>query len=105
MTVAKLVKLAEVAAVDTAMYITQDLKGLATKHGWDSKSIDGLSVSYSNSSFSVDVDPTVENDVSRLEYGTERVAPTAVLRKYGSNTQEAEKFFIKNLEKKVGVKL
>jgi hypothetical protein len=104
-TVAKLVKLAEDTAEDTAKFITADLKGLAGKHGWDSKAIAGVSVSYSNSSFSIDVDPEVENDVSRLEYGTERIAPTAVFRKYNSNTKEAEKFFIKNLEKKVGVAL
>jgi hypothetical protein len=104
-TIAKLVKLAEDTAEDTAKFITEDLKGLAGKHGWDSKAIAGVSVSYSNSSFSINVDSEVEDDVSRLEYGTERIAPTAVFRKYNSNTKEAEKFFIKNLEKKVGVAL
>lgn len=105
MTIAKLVDLAEDAAENTAKFITEDLKGLANKHGWDSKSIDGVSVTYSNSSFAIDVDSEVENDVSRLEYGTERVAPTAVFRKYNSNTKEAEKFFIKDFEKKVGIRL
>lgn len=105
MTIAKLVKLAEDTAEDTAKFITEDLKGLAGKHGWDAKSINGVSVNYENSTFSIDVDAAVKNDVSRLEYGTEDVPPTAVFRKYGANTQEAEKFFIKNLEKKVGILL
>lgn len=105
MAVKKLVELAEISARDTAKFLTEDVKELATKHGWDSKSINGVSVSYSNESFSIDVEAEVENDVSRLEYGTETVAPTAVFRKYSSNTKEAEKFFIKNLEKKVGILL
>lgn len=105
MTIAKLVKLAEDTAEDTAKFITADLKGLAGKHGWDSRAIDGVSVTYKNSTFSMDVDAEVKNDVSRLEYGTERIAPTAVFRKYSSSTKEAEKFFIKNFEKKVGIKL
>jgi hypothetical protein len=104
-TIAKLVKLAEDTAEDTAKFITADLKGLAGKHGWDSRSIDAVSVTYENSTFSIDVDAEVENDVSRLEYGTERIAPTAVFRKYNSSTKEAEKFFIKNFEKKVGIRL
>lgn len=105
MTITSLVNLAEDAAENTAKFITEDLKGLANKHGWDSKSIDGVSVSYSSSSFSIDVDSEVKNDVSRLEYGTETVSPTAVFRKYNSNTKEAEKFFIKDFEKKVGIRL
>ena len=105
MTIAKLVKLAENAAEDTAKFITEDLKGLASKHAWSTEAIDGVSVNYNNSEFSVDVNPEVEREVFTLEYGTETAPPTAVFRKYGSNTKDAERFFIKNLEKKVGISL
>lgn len=105
MAVTTLVKLAELSADDTAKFITEDVKELATKHGWDATSVNGVAVKYSDSEFSFDISPETENSVMRLEYGTETVAPTAVFRKYGSNTKEAEKVFIKGLEKRVGISL
>jgi hypothetical protein len=100
-----LVELAEEAAKDTASIISDDLKALATQHGWDSEAVDAIKVNYSNGDFSIDVEPEQENKVMTLEYGTETTSPTAVFRKYGSNTKDAEKFFIKNLSSKVGVSL
>jgi hypothetical protein len=103
--VKKLVDLAEESAKDTARFITEDVRDLAVKHGWESESVEGVSVNYDNSAFSFEIAPEVEHSVMNLEYGTETTAPTAVFRKYGSNTKEAERVFIRGLEKRVGVSL
>jgi hypothetical protein len=55
--------------------------------------------------YSLDIAPEVENKVMTLEYGTEVVAPTAVIRKYSNNTSKAQRFFIKSMEKQLGVSL
>ena len=101
----KLVGLAEEAAKDTANVISDDLKSIATQHGWDSEAVNSIEVKYSNGEFSINIQPEQEQNVMNLEYGTEATFPTAVLRKYGSNTKSAEKFFIKDLSSKVGVSL
>jgi hypothetical protein len=40
-----------------------------------------------------------------LEYGTPDTRPTAAVRKYSNNTQDAENAFITGLEKELGVAL
>lgn len=105
MTVKKLVKLAAESAEDTAKFITKDIQDLAVKHGWDSEAVNGVAVKYEDSSFSFDIDSEVNDSVTRLEYGTERIPPAPVLRKYGSNTKPAEKVLIRGLEKRFGILL
>jgi hypothetical protein len=103
--VKKLVELAAESAKDTAKFISEDVRDLATKHGWDPETVDGVSVNYDDSSFSLNIAPEVEHSAMNLEYGTETTAPTAVFRKYASNTKKAEQVFIRGLEKRIGVLL
>jgi hypothetical protein len=93
------------AALDTAVFITRDLKASATQHGWDKESVSKTRVTYTPKGYALSVEPEAEQNVMRLEYGTERVAPTAVIRKYSNNTAAAERFFIKSLESHLGAKL
>lgn len=105
MAVDKLEDAARNAAYDMAQFITRDIQASATQHGWGKDAVNSTRVVYTGSSYALDIKPEVEQDVMRLEYGTERVAPTAVIRKYSNNTAKAERLFIKSMEKQLGVQL
>jgi hypothetical protein len=105
MAVDKLETAAKQAAYDMAEFITRDIQSNATQHGWDTESVKSTRVIYTGKKYALDVAPEVEHKVMTLEYGTEVVAPTAVIRKYANNTSKAEKLFIKSMEKQLGVNL
>ena len=105
MAVDKLEDAGKQAAYDMAEFITRDLQASATQHGWDKDAVNNTRVSYSGSNYALDIAPEVKNKVMTLEYGTEVTAPTAVVRKYASNTAKAERLFVKSMEKQLGVTL
>ena len=92
------------AAVDAALYMTADVRHSALKHGWDYDTASNTDVLYDGNQYKVHVQAEFERQAMDLEYGTERRRPTAVFRKYGNNTAQAERVFLSSLEKTTGWK-
>ena len=105
MAIDKLEDAARKAAYDVAEFITQDMRVSATQHGWDRDSVQKTSTVFSGDSYDLSIERDAEHQVMNLEYGTEILRPTAVFRKYATNTSKAEGFFIKSMEAELGVKL
>jgi hypothetical protein len=93
------------AAIDAAMYMTADLRHSAMKSGWGMGVSSNLNVMYTGSAYDIHVDEMFKEEAMDMEYGTPNQRPTAVFRKYGNRTHQAEKAFIRSLEKETGWQL
>jgi hypothetical protein len=101
----KLIEAGAKAAIDAAMYMTADLRHSAYKSGWNSEVASNLTVMYSGSAYDIHVDDVFKKEAMDMEYGTPTQRPTAVFRKYGNRTHQAEKAFIRSFEKETGWKI
>ena len=82
------------AVQDTAEFLTHQLQASAFNGGWGNTA-GSVSVRWNGSKYEVNVPEDNADDAHLLEYGTEGVKPTAVLRKFGKNgsaDKEAQKF-------------
>ena len=61
--------------------LTELLRSQAEQHGWTEELTKSVNIGYAGSILDVNIDPTVEEEVFKLEYGTEDVPPTATIRK------------------------
>lgn len=88
-------------AAELASYnMTARLRKTAYEHGWNSDITRNTVVTYDqDNGYSVVFDDAVKHDAMNLEYGTETIRPTAVIRKY-QNTGHAEKMFMRHLKEK-----
>lgn len=105
MTSKSIVEAGRKAAVTTATYMTADVRHSAMKQGWDIETASNTNIMYDGTEVKVHIDAGFESQAMDLEYGTESSRPTAVLRKYGNRTQDAEKVFLSALSKGLGMKL
>ena len=92
------------AAIDAAVYMSNDLRTSAFDHGWDYDVASNIEVLYDGSAYQVHVQAEFEAQAMDYEYGTTVQRPTAVFRKYGNNTDKAERVFVSSFEKQTGWK-
>lgn len=93
------------AALDTAKFVTHEVRSSATDHGWDAEVSSNTNIVFDGKSFNVAIHPDHYAQAMNHEYGTEQMRPTAVLRKYDSDTDDAEQFFVDSFFKALGRKL
>jgi glycosidase len=93
------------AAHDTAAYVTADIRHTAAEHGWDPEVSSSLSVHYGEDGYNVTVPDHLKDRAFVHEFGDERNAPTAAMRKYSNSREIASKVLLKNIEKHLGGKL
>lgn len=93
------------AALDTAQFVTNSVRSSAQEHGWDAEVTSNTNILFNGEKFNVEVHPDHYDQAMNLEYGTELIRPTAVLRKYDNKSEEAEDFFVEALYKAVGMRL
>lgn len=93
------------AAHDAAKHMSTDLQKSALKHGWHSDVVRNMEVKFQDGKFNVDIHPDYKDRAFMHEFGDETTRPTAVLRKYDSQTKDAEKTFTKQMYKHLGKKL
>lgn len=95
----------EKAAHDTAAYVTADLRHTAREHGWDEDVVSTMHVSHGEDGYKVNVPDHLKDKAFVHEFGDEKTAPTAAIRKYSNNHAVAAQVMLKNLEKHLGGKL
>lgn len=61
--------------------LTELLRSQAEQHGWTEELTKSVNIGYAGSILDVNIDPSAEGEVFKLEYGTEDVPPTATIRK------------------------
>jgi hypothetical protein len=81
------------AANATSDFLTSQIHVEAHNSGWD-KLATAAQVTYSKGRFEINVPEEHEKGIADLEYGTETTRPSAVLRRVGNRTQDAEKFLL-----------
>ena len=101
----KLADAARKIANQTSLLMTSDLRQSAMDNGWSTEVASNTHIMYDGKSYLVDVRSDLESQAMDLEYGTPDTRPTAAVRKYSNNTQDAENAFITGLEKELGVAL
>ncbi len=82
--------------------MTADLRGHAYHNGWHPDVINNTHVTYDGKSFSTVVHPDHHEAALNHEYGTETSRPTAVIRKYGNDTSQAERAMLTSLARQIG---
>jgi len=92
-------------ANQTSLLMTSDLRQSAMDNGWGAEVASNTHVMYDGKSYLIDVRSDLESQAMDLEYGTPSTRPTAAIRKYSNNTQDAENAFVTALEKELGVDL
>jgi hypothetical protein len=85
--------------------MTADIRHSAIEHGWRPSVASNTHVNYNGKRFSVDVHEDHYGTAHIHEYGDENVRPTAVVRKYGNNTHQAERALTKSFMRHLGGKL
>jgi len=103
--VTTLAEAARKAAYQAGLYMTADVRHRAMEHGWHPEVASNTNIMYDGTQYKVEVHDDFESQAMDLEYGTETMRPTAVIRKYGNNTSQAEHAFMTVLEKDLGVAL
>jgi hypothetical protein len=92
------------AVQDTAVSMTNQLRQSALKSGWDKDVVANMHVQHSDGKFNVHVSPEYKDRAFVHEFGNETVRPTAVIRKFSSNTKEVQQSFMSNIKKHYGGK-
>ncbi|CAB4123834.1 hypothetical protein UFOVP45_36 [uncultured Caudovirales phage] len=93
------------AAHDAASQMTADLRHSATEHGWHPDVVNNMRVNYHSGEFKVDIHPDVKDRAFVHEFGDESTRPSAVIRKYDSQTKNAEATLLRSLGSYMGGKL
>lgn len=71
-------------ALRMAGTLTESLHQSARGAGWPEEAVNAVCVKEKNGDLEIYVDPDKSELVDRFEYGTERLAPTAVIRKFSA---------------------
>jgi hypothetical protein len=90
--ISKYIKAVHTSAHATADFLTTQIHAEAQKSEWGN-SATAAQVKFTGKGFAVEVPEEHQDNVDRLEYGTETTRPSAVIRRVGNRTQEAEKYF------------
>jgi hypothetical protein len=77
------------------LFMTQDLRNKALENGWSPDVANSISVVREAGVFSVKVGAEHAAQAFTHEYGNESMRPTAVIRRFDSDTTSAESFFLK----------
>lgn len=100
----KLREASQRAAADTAKFMTHQIRSQATAAGWDADVVKNVHVEYDGKSYSTKVHPDYAERAFVHEYGNGDSKPTAVLRKFSSDTQTTERAFLQMLSHHYGRK-
>ena len=101
----KLVSSARKAAKNAANLMTFDLQKNAINNGWSEDVAYATKVVFKNDKYQVSVSNKLNSQALDLEYGTTRSRPTAAIRKFANNTDDAQDSIVRALEKELGWKL
>jgi hypothetical protein len=88
----KYIQAVHASANATAEFLTAQIHAEAQKNEWGN-SATAAQVKFTGKGFAVEVPEDEQDNVDRLEYGTETTRPSAVIRRVGNRTQDAEKYF------------
>ena len=93
------------AGLIAARDLTASLKEKAANQGWPSEAANGLSVSFSDTGFSIDIAPEVSDLVAKLEYGTETLEPNPVIRTFSLRSHTLGNSLASTFGQKLGLDL
>lgn len=90
------------AATGASQTITTRLRDYAFEQGWSPNILSNMQVVYdANEGLGVEFSDEVREAALNLEYGTEKIRPTAAIRKY-QNSGHAEQAIVKQLKRELG---
>jgi 2,4-dienoyl-CoA reductase-like NADH-dependent reductase (Old Yellow Enzyme family) len=103
--VKRLTEAVHVAAHAAATQMTSDIRHSALSHNWHPDVVRNTHVKYEDGKFGVHVHPDYEDRAFVHEFGNQSNQPTAVLRKYEHQSQNATKMFADSFMEHLGGKL
>lgn len=95
-------KAADAAIKDTINELNKLLHMQLTDRGWPRHVAKAVSLTYDGDEFTYEFSGDYVEQAKTLEFGTERVRPTAEVRKFMSRTSLIEKVYQSNLEERLG---
>ena len=101
----KLKDAVHVAAHAAARQMTSDIRQSALDHNWHPDVVRNMQVKYTDGSFNVHIHPDYEERAFVHEYGSETSRPTAVIRKYETQSHNAVSTFATSFMEHLGGKL
>jgi hypothetical protein len=96
------VKAVHAASHEASKVMSSQLRSEARASGWPEHVVRSMHVKYDSGKFTSHVHPAHAAEAADLEYGTPNQRPTAAIRRAANRTQEAEKFLVGRLSRRVG---
>lgn len=93
---------ADDALEETAEELTTLLRQELTANGWPIEQVMSVSVVYDGKKFDYSFSGDYSESAQSTEFGTEKVRPHPVIRRFFNKTQVFEKVYLRNLEEKLG---
>jgi hypothetical protein len=90
------------AIPDTEATLTEKLRQSASQSGWHPDVVANLHVKHSDEGFKVQVSPEFSERAFIHEHGDESSRPTAVIHKFGNNSKEIQKIYLKHFNEHYG---
>jgi len=86
--------------------LSRDLREYLVESGWTTEAASAVFVTYDElGGFAVEIKGQHKQAAETLEYGNERLRPTAAIRKYFNSKTNVEEHYQKALEAALGIKL